>query len=87
MNAQSHSVSVFVGRSRVAPRGAAWAADIVVAASRIVSRLLAPARKALRASSEARARAELLKLADACERAQPSFAAELRAVSTFGPRD
>ena len=83
MNARTETVSYYVGNTRVAPRGAAWAADAAVAASHIFAALVAPVRKAMRASSEARARAELLKLADAYERTQPTFAAELRAASTF----
>ena len=87
MNAHTQQASFLVNRSRVAPRGAAWAADIAVGMSRAVNVLFEPVRKGLQASSQARARSELLKLADSYERTQPAFAAELRAASTFDARD
>lgn len=73
--------------NREAPRGAIWAADAAVLAKSLLSAAFAPIRKGMQASSQARARSELLKLADAYERTQPGFAAELRAASTFDARD
>ena len=87
MNTPTNSASYFVSRDRGTPRGAAWAADFAVSAKNVLSNLFAPVRKGLQASSQARARAELLKLADAYERSQPAFAAELRAASAFDSRD
>ena len=87
MNAPSTTSSYLVSRTRAVPRGANWAADIAVAFGGVVQSMLAPVRKGMQASSQARARAELLKLADAYERTQPAFAAELRAASSFDSRD
>lgn len=87
MNATSQQASFLVNRSRATPRGAAWAADIAVGIGRAFDALMEPVRKGMQASSQARARSELLKLADSYERTQPAFAAELRAASTFDARD
>ena len=87
MNATTNSATYSISRDRGVPRGATWAADIAVAAASFLKSAFAPVRKGLQASSQARARAELLKLADAYERTQPAFAAELRAASAFDVRD
>ena len=87
MNARTESASFHVSRDRGTPRGAEWAVEIALGAGRLLSALAAPIRKGMQASSQARARAELLKLADAYERTQPAFAAELRAASAFDTRE
>ncbi|CAN5662173.1 hypothetical protein BH09PSE5_BH09PSE5_24390 [soil metagenome] len=87
MSTNSNSGNFIVSRNRGIPRGADWAADFAVFTGNVFSAITAPLRRGLQAQSQARARSELLKLADAYERTQPAFAAELRAASTFDARD
>ena len=42
-------------------------------------------RRAIQKAADARARAELLNLADACQRSQPNLASELRCAAAYNP--
>ena len=54
-------------------------------AGRRLARLGASVWRAMQESGRARARSELLTLADACERNQPNLARELRAAAAHDP--
>ena len=54
-------------------------------ARRGLSRMGASVWHAMQASGRGRAQAELRKLADDCERSQPTLARELRAAAAFDP--
>ena len=59
--------------------------SVASAAGRRLARLGASVWRAMQESGRARARSELLTLADACERNQPNLARELRAAAAHDP--
>jgi hypothetical protein len=87
MNTRHETATYTINRSRSAPRGANWAAGIAVAVGKMFGAIATPIKKSLQASSQARARNELLRMADQYDHLQPTFAAELRAAAAFDSRD
>lgn len=63
----------------------ARAGGLVMRARRVLTAFGQSIWRAMQESGRARGRAELLNLADACERSQPNLARELRSAAAYDP--